>query len=217
MWYMLCQVTGSFPLEVLTFKAVVDKLWVSKVWYSVGVQEKVTHMAGKEIETNHHDYDHHGHEVFGWHYGCSGNTQIEAKIMITTKDSRIPTIILSILYKITCSLICSTHFSPVWGKLHVVIQVIYVPPAVDINSSICCDDQHHESQFSEVADLHQHGSGDEWHHSHEAVVLRVVRAASVTEWLQNRARGTVEGLKGWRDTAQLQHQRWSAWVIFNIL
>lgn len=38
-------------------------------------EETVTHMAGKEVETNHHDNDHHGHEVLGRHYRCSRNRQ----------------------------------------------------------------------------------------------------------------------------------------------
>lgn len=33
MWFMLCKVSrGSFPLEVLTFRAVVNRMWVSKVY-----------------------------------------------------------------------------------------------------------------------------------------------------------------------------------------
>lgn len=75
----------------------------------------------------------------------------------------------------------STRFSPVRSKLHVVVQVIYVLPAVDVNSSVRGDHQHHESQLGEVADLHQHGGCDERHHGHEAVMLRVVRAASRPE------------------------------------
>lgn len=117
--------------------------------------------------------------------------------------------------KIHRSLICFTHFSPVWGKLYIVIQVIYVPPAVDINSSSCCDDQHHQSQLNQVADLYQHGGGDEWHDSHEAVVLWILCAASVTERLQHGARGAVEDSKGRWNTAQLQHRRWSTWVTFS--
>lgn len=31
----------------------------------------VTHMTCKIIEANHHDYNHHSHEVFGWHDGSS--------------------------------------------------------------------------------------------------------------------------------------------------
>lgn len=36
-------------------------------------------MASKDIEANHHDDDHHGHEVFGRHYGFSGNTTTAEK------------------------------------------------------------------------------------------------------------------------------------------
>lgn len=42
---------------------------------SVTAWEKLTYMAAKNIEANHHDNDHHGHQVFGWHYRCSGNTK----------------------------------------------------------------------------------------------------------------------------------------------
>lgn len=72
-------VTGSFPLCVMIFKAVADKLWVSEVWYSVGAQEKVTHMASKDVEGDHHDNYHHGHEVLGGHYRCSANTKIDTE------------------------------------------------------------------------------------------------------------------------------------------
>lgn len=119
------------------------------------------------------------------------------------------------IHKIHCSLICVTYFSPVWGKLYIVIQVIYVPPAVDINSSSCCDDQHHQSQFNQVADLYQHGRSDEGHDSHEAVVLWILCAASVTERLQHGTRRAVEDSKGRWNAAQLQHRRWSARVTFS--
>lgn len=42
---------------------------------SVSAWGKLTYMAAKNIEANHHDNDHHGHQVFGWHYRCSGNTK----------------------------------------------------------------------------------------------------------------------------------------------
>lgn len=96
-------------------------------------------------------------------------------------------------------------FSPVWAKLHIVIQVINVPPAVDVYGSLCCDHQDHERQFNQVADLHQQGGGDERHHSHEAVVFGVSGTASVTVWFQHRPRGAVWDLNGWWDTAELQH------------
>lgn len=74
-----------------------------------------------------------------------------------------------------------TLFSPVGGELYVVIQIINVPPAVDIDGPSCCDNQDHEAQFDEVADLHQHGGRNESHHSHEAVVLWILCATTVTQ------------------------------------
>lgn len=53
---------------VLTFKAVADLQAVGQLC------EKVTHITGEEVEANHHDDNHNGHEVLRWHYGCSGNT-----------------------------------------------------------------------------------------------------------------------------------------------
>lgn len=38
----------------------------------------VTYGAGIEVKADHHDNDHHGHEVFRWHCGCSENTKLEA-------------------------------------------------------------------------------------------------------------------------------------------
>lgn len=35
------------------------------------------------------------------------------------------------------------HFSPVGGKLYIIIQVIDVSPAVNVNSSSCCYNQYH--------------------------------------------------------------------------
>ncbi len=169
-------------------------------------------MASKEVEANHHDNDHHSHEVLGRHYGWSKKKQKTDRgksglYQHFTLQNKIP--------QINCSLICFNHLLPVRGEPYIVIQVIYVLPAVDINSSRCCDDQHHEAQFNQVADLYQHGGGNEWHHSHEAVVLWILCAASVTEWLQHGAGGAVKDSKGERHAAQLQHQRWSAWVVFS--
>ena len=58
---------------MLTLNAVENNVWVRTVR-----QDTVTHMAGKEVEAYHHDNDHHGHEVLGGHYGCSGD-KIEAE------------------------------------------------------------------------------------------------------------------------------------------
>lgn len=51
--------------------------------------------------------------------------------------------------------------SPVRAKLHFVIQVVYLLPAVDVHRSVGRHHQHHETQRGEVADLHQHGGGKE--------------------------------------------------------
>lgn len=97
--------------------------------------------------------------------------------------------------------------SPVRAKLHVVIQVVYVLPAVDVHSSVGRHHQHHEAQLDQVTDLHQHGGGKERHHSHEAVVLWVFCAASHPEPLQAGTGGSVVGVEGRWDAAQLQSHK----------
>lgn len=40
----------------------------------------MTHVASKQVKCNQHDNYHHGHEVLGWHHGCSGNMKRETPL-----------------------------------------------------------------------------------------------------------------------------------------
>lgn len=94
---------------------------------------------------------------------------------------------------------------PVFFKLHEVIKIINFPPAVDIYSSCSRDDQYHEAQFDQVANLHQHGSCNKWHYSHEAVVFGILR--TVAHSLHHKTRRAVENLERRWNAAELKHKR----------
>ncbi len=92
---------------------------------------------------------------------------------------------------------------PVFFKSYQIVLVKGVPPAVDIDHTCSSGDQQHEGEFDHVADLHQHGGGDESQYCDVAVVFRILRTAAggQSDW-SDRSHLIGGGL--WWTTAQLQ-------------
>lgn len=81
---------------------------------------------------------------------------------------------------------------PVLLEAGLVVLVEDVSPGVDVDRAGRHGDEQHERELDHVADLHQHGGGDECQHGDEAVVFGVLSAALIS-WGEGGGRGGRRG------------------------